>query len=439
MNPRTRPAGKRRRFPIFLNSMVLGQIFNLIAMNRKFVGGSNRTISSYRSAPLTFFLTIVMIVMSGCATLPRTTFTGTDQNVAEIQGFSDIRFWGDGPPNASGSLGSMPNLPIGPGRISYLVLSGGGSGGAFGAGVLTGWTTAGTRPAFDMVSGVSTGALIAPFAFLGSSYDPALAELYTSGIAETLFRPRPVFALMGTALSDPIPLRRLVERYASNEMLRQIAAEHSKGRRFFVATTNLDAQRTVIWDMGAIAASGHAQALALFRKVLIASASIPAVFPPVMIDVTVNGKRFQEMHSDGGATTQLFTAPESLLASTDINPPVKAKSVDLYIILNSMLDPEFETVRPTTLAIAGRAYSTLVKTHARATVNATYTLTQRTGINFNLTYLDEVVPYNMRDPFNTEYMRQLFAIGYEKALSANIWRKSPPAASDENAGPKIHH
>jgi len=333
----------------------------------------------------------------------------------------------------------MPKLPVKSGRISYLVLSGGGSGGAFGAGILTGWTSAGTRPAFDVVSGVSTGALIAPFAFLGSSYDPALTELYTSGIAETLFRPRPMIALMGSALSDPIPLRRLVERYATNDMLRKIAAEHSKGRRFFVVTTNLDAQRTVIWDMGAIAASGHRQALALFRDVLVASASIPAVFPPVMIDVTVNGKRFQEMHSDGGATTQLFTAPESLLASTHINPPVKAKSVDLYIILNSMLDPEFETVRPTTLAIAGRAYSTLVKTHARATVNATYTLTQRTGVNFNLTYLDEVVPYKISDPFNTEYMRRLFVIGHEKALSKNAWRKIPPAASDENAGAKIHH
>ena len=210
----------------------------------------------------------------------------------------------------------MPKPPIRSGRITYLALSGGGSGGAFGAGILTGWTTAGTRPTFDVVSGVSTGALIAPFAFLGSSYDPTLAELYTSGIAETLVRPRPIIGLLGAALSDPAPLRRLVERYVTDDMLRKIAAEHSKGRRLFVVTTNLDAQRTVIWDMGAIAAHGHEQALVLFRNVLIASASIPAVFPPVMIEVTMNGKRFQEMHSDGGATTQLFTAPEDRIGHT---------------------------------------------------------------------------------------------------------------------------
>jgi len=383
---------------------------------------------SSRGSSRVFLLTIIlMVVMSGCASLPRTALSEADQNIAAVEGFSGIRFWGDGPADEFGLGGSMSRPPMRSGRITYLVLSGGGSGGAYGAGVLTGWTAVGTRPTFDVVSGVSTGALIAPFAFLGSSYDPTLTELYTSGIAETLFKPRPIVALLGSAISDSTPLRRLVERYATDDMLRKIAAEHRKGRRFFAVTTNLDAQRTVIWDMGAIAASGQEQALALFRNVLIASASIPAVFPPVMIDVTVDGKRFQEMHADGGATTQLFTAPESLLASTNIDPPIKSGRVDLYIVLNGMLDPEFEAVKPATLAIAGRAYSTLVKTHARFTVNATYALTQRAGIDFNLTYLDEVVPYEISDPFNTDYMRRLFAIGHEKALSADVWRKSPPA------------
>ncbi len=397
-----------------------------------FAGLKAAGISLRRSSRVSPLIVILMIVMSGCASLPRTMFTEKDQNAAEIKGFSGIRFWGDGSADEFGPGGPMPKPPIRSGRITYLALSGGGSGGAFGAGILTGWTTAGTRPTFDVVSGVSTGALIAPFAFLGSSYDPTLAELYTSGIAETLVRPRPIIGLLGAALSDPAPLRRLVERYVTDDMLRKIAAEHSKGRRLFVVTTNLDAQRTVIWDMGAIAAHGHEQALVLFRNVLIASASIPAVFPPVMIEVTMNGKRFQEMHSDGGATTQLFTAPEALLASTHINPKIKSERVDLYIILNNMLDPEFEVVEANTLAIAGRAYSTLIKTHARSAVNSTYVLTQRTGIHFNLTYIDEVVPYAISDPFNTKYMRRLFAIGYERALSAKAWKKSPPAESGSN-------
>tara|TARA_R110002020_G_scaffold5841_7_gene23985 strand:+ start:7458 stop:8660 length:1203 start_codon:yes stop_codon:yes gene_type:complete len=374
---------------------------------------------------------MLLLALNGCASVTRTALSEPDQDAAQVEGFSDIRFWGDGSADETASSGPIFQPRAGAGRISYLAISGGGSGGAFGAGFLTGWSQSGTRPEFDVVSGVSTGALIAPFAFLGPSQDSVLAELYTSGIAETLVRPRPISALLGAGLSDPEALQRLVAHYADEDMLRKIASEHLKGRRLFVATTNLDAQRTVIWDMGAIAASGDTRALTLFRDVLIASASIPAVFPPVMIDVTVNGRRYQEMHSDGGATTQLFTAPESLLASTDLAPPIRPGRVDLYILLNNMLDPEFEAVKPATLAIAGRAYSTLVKTHARATVNATYTLTRRAGISFNLAYLDQVVPYDIRDPFNTEYMRRLFKIGREEALSANGWRKRPPAASSD--------
>ncbi|WP_197078506.1 patatin-like phospholipase family protein [Hoeflea sp. IMCC20628] len=388
-------------------------------------------MSLLRSALGVAMVIMLSLALNGCASLPRTALAEPDQDAAQVEGFSGIRFWGDGSADERASSGPIFQPQAGAGRISYLAISGGGSGGAFGAGFLTGWSESGMRPEFDVVSGVSTGALIAPFAFLGRSHDPVLAELYTSGIAETLIRPRPVSLLFGAGLSDPTALRRLVGHYVTEDMLRKIASEHLKGRRLFVATTNLDAQRTVIWDMGAIAASGDTRALTLFRDVLIASASIPAVFPPVMIDVSVNGRRFQEMHSDGGATTQLFTAPESFLASTDLTPPIRPGRADLYILLNNMLDPEFEVVKPSTLAIAGRAYSTLVKTHARATVNATYTLTRRAGISFNLAYLDQVVPYDISDPFNTDYMRRLFKIGREKALSTNGWRKRPPAASSD--------
>lgn len=398
-------------------------------MDMRATGTAVRGVGTLRNWPGVTMLIILVLILNGCASLPRTALAEPEQDKAQVEGFSGIRFWGDGAANEGVSSGPVFQPPVHAGRISYLAISGGGSGGAFGAGFLTGWSQAGTRPVFDLVSGVSTGALIAPFAFLGSSYDPVLAELYTSGIAETLIRPRPALLLFGAGLSDPTALRRLVALYVTEDMLRQIAVNHRKGRRLFVATTNLDAQRTVIWDMGAIAASGNAKALLLFRDVLIASASIPAVFPPVMIDVTMNGRRFQEMHSDGGATTQLFTAPESFLASPNIAPPVRPGTVDLYILLNNMLDPEFETVKSSTLAIAGRAYSTLVKTHARATVNATYTLTQRAGVNFNLTYLDEIVPYEISNPFDTEYMRRLFTIGHKKALSTHGWRKRPPAAS----------
>lgn len=371
----------------------------------------------------------MLSMATGCAHHARRDFTQRELQAARVDGFEGIRFWGDGARDGRALARFMPPSAKA-GQVRYLALSGGGSGGAYSAGVLVGWTQTGARPSFDVVSGVSTGALAAPFAFLGPEYDPELEEIYTSGVARSIYNPMPVQALLGTGLWDASPLRRLVERYATPVMLRRVAQEHRKGRRLFVATTNLDAQRTVVWDLGAIAASGTPEALDLFRKIIVASASIPAVLPPVLIEVEAKGRHFLEMHADGGTTTQIFTAPEFLLATMHAAPPIRPRKVSLYAIVNNNIDPEFQVVAESTFAIAGRAYSTFLKTHARLSLTSTYAFTQRTGMRFNLTYPSGTLTHPTGNPFDTEYMRKLFEEGYDRAVSGTAWRDRPPASGD---------
>src|SRR5262245_20144549 len=174
----------------------------------------------------------------------------------------------------------------------FLALSGGGDDGAFGAGLLVGWSARGNRPQFDMVTGVSTGALSTPFAFLGRDYDQNLTQLYTETSARDIFTKRPILiaAVASDSLTDNAPLRTMIEHYVDSTMVQKLAEEYGKGRLLFVLTTNLDQSRPVIWNIGAIAASNNPKARDLIIDVLLASASIPAIFPPVMLDVTVDGQ-----------------------------------------------------------------------------------------------------------------------------------------------------
>jgi predicted acylesterase/phospholipase RssA len=201
------------------------------------------------------------------------------------------------------------------GAINVLAISGGGSNGAYGAGLLTGWSDRGTRPEFTVVTGASAGALISPFAFLGSTYDPVLKKLFSEN-GEELLQLDGLAALFGSGVFKTEPLKRLIARYVDAPMLDRIAIEYRKGRRLLIVTTNLDSQRTAVWDMGAIASSGAPDALGLFRDVLVASASVPGVYAPVLINVEGEGRRFEEMHVDGGVRANLLVVPESLLLSS---------------------------------------------------------------------------------------------------------------------------
>jgi hypothetical protein len=383
-----------------------------------------------------FIPCVIIMLLSTCATPPRTEFTAQEQQIAEVPGFRGIRTWADGTLEDFNRAG-ISLLPTGSRPFRYLALSSGGSGGAFGAGVLVGWTASGKRPSFDLVSGVSTGALIAPFAFLGSDYDQVLSEIYTSGvtgdIVQIQFLPA---ALLNSSILRSEPLRNLVARFADEQLLAAIAREHIKGRRLLMVTTNMDAQRGVVWDMGKIAASGRPEALALFRDIMVASVSVPAEFPPVLIDVQANGKHFQEMHADGGPSIQVLTVPEGLLAQAASSLLPNGTRAELYVVVNNALIPEFKVTPQSTFAVGYRGLDTMIKAETRDALYATYAFTKRAGIGFHIASIDRSVPYNALDPFSKEYVGALFKLGYDQALSGNVWKTAPVFI--EQSAPRMH-
>jgi hypothetical protein len=309
--------------------------------------------------------------------------------------------------------------------VYYLAMSGGGDNGAFGSGLLNGWTAMGNRPEFKLVTGVSTGALIAPFAFLGTAYDPQLKEVYTTITPQMVYRERGLTAaLFDDAMADTTPLSEVIARFADEKLLAAIAAEYNKGRLLLIGTTDLDAQRPVIWNIGAIAASGHPGALELVRKILRASAAIPGAFQPVMFDVEVDGKKYQEMHVDGGAIAQLFLYPPTI----DLRHSGIKRERHAYVVRNARLDSDWANSERQTLNIAARAINTMLSASGHNDVLRTYFVTQRDGVHYHLAYIGaDFQPPPKKGEFDPPYMKALYEYGYRKASQPDAWHKAPPA------------
>jgi predicted patatin/cPLA2 family phospholipase len=364
---------------------------------------------------------------------PRTPFTAADDAIAAIPGIPDARFWADSQSDFAKALPAQP----GP----WLILSTGGSDGAFGAGLLNGLSAAGKRPDYTVVTGVSTGALMAPFAFAGPKYDEALKEAYTKISAADIFE----VGSTGESFVDSWPLKDLIAKEITPQLLADIAAAYQAGRRLFVVTTDLDAERSVVWNMGAIAAhagdktDGDA-ALDLFRKVLLASGSIPGAFPPVLIDVDGNGKRFAEMHVDGGVGGQFFVGPPASLAS---NSGYRIPATALYIVVNSGLQPDFAVVDRSTPAILAQAVGMAVKVDLRLMLDRTFIAAKNSGIGFNVATIPADFNAPSRGPFDPNYMKALFDKGFDQGKGAAAFAETPPPysgppASDPSDDAKAH-
>ncbi|MGI9520168.1 MAG: patatin-like phospholipase family protein [Hyphomicrobiaceae bacterium] len=351
---------------------------------------------------------------------------------------ADIRMWGDEPPkNLSVMVDKFKRqrraARARSGRKrqnihSFLVISGGGSDGAFGAGLLNGWTQAGTRPKFTVVTGVSTGALMAPFVFLGPQYDHILKEFYTSYSTKDIVRPTVLAGLIGggSSVASSEPLAQLITKYVSMRTLREISAEHAMGRRLLVGTTNLDAERPVIWNLGEIASAGDARALQLVRKILLASASIPGIFPPVLIDVTVKGRIRQEMHVDGGTTDNAILLPmQTNLRMMDRALKVVPKR-RLFVIVNSHTNPEWQNVRASTIDIAGRSIQTLIKQQTIGDILKLYEFSRTNGVEFRLAMVPSDFQERRREAFDRRYMTKLFETGEALGRAGYRWKTTPP-------------
>jgi predicted acylesterase/phospholipase RssA len=325
------------------------------------------------------------------------------------------------------SHGLLPDAPLP--ELELLSVSGGGENGAFGAGLLCGWSAQGTRPVFELVTGVSTGALIAPFAFLGSSYDPQLRYVFTGHFPKDILANRFFSAaIFDDAMADNTPLFKTLSTYVNEAMLADIAAAYDSGRLLLLGTTDLDAQLPVIWNIGVIAKSGHPRALDTVRRIMLASAAIPGAFPPTMFDVTLDGKSYQEMHVDGGTFAQAFLYPAAVMQSrrARILRHQAVLPVIAYVIRNARLDPEWAAVERRTLSIAERAITTMIAASGYNDVIRIYNNTLRDGIGYNLAYIGKDFTEVLPSPFDQKYMRDLFDYGYQKALHGYVWASQPP-------------
>ncbi|MCW2306491.1 patatin-like phospholipase family protein [Rhodobium gokarnense] len=313
--------------------------------------------------------------------------------------------------------------------FDVLALSGGAWDGAFGAGLLNGWTARGDRPDFEMVTGVSTGALMASFVFLGPQYDRDLKQMYTEFKTNDLVVYTIASGILGSSpsVADSKPLADIIARYVTRDFLREVAAEYKTGRRLYVVTTNLDAQRPVVWDMGLIAAQDTPQSLDLFRKVLLASASVPALFPPVRIPVTVNGTEHEELHVDGGATTEIYVAPLDMPARELVRQHVRRdQKIKFYVIWNGKVDPEWEPVKASTVSIAGRSISTLIKYQGLNDLGRIYQFSQKVDGDYYLAFIPKDFQEERHEIFDTDYMSKLFSLGYRLGRDGYDWSRKPP-------------
>ena len=314
------------------------------------------------------------------------------------------------------------------GDANYLALSGGGDDGAFGAGLLVGWSKEGSRPSFNLVTGISTGALIAPFAYLGKDYDPILQQLYTNITPKDIFIERSILSgIFSDGLADSTPLYQLISKYVDANFLKKIAYEYNTyGRWLLIGTTNIDAGQPVIWNMGRIATIGNPEALELFRRIMLASASIPGAFPPVMFDFLLEGQVLQEMHVDGGASTQVFLYPASAASKAKELGIQRRANRQAYIIRNSRLDPRWSETERRTLSVAGRAISQLIQTQGIGDLYRIYNTAKSDNVGFNLAYIGSDFNEPHTEEFDTKYMNALFQYGYAHAIKGYPWSKHPP-------------
>ncbi len=388
-----------------------------------------------------FWLMAVLVLSalsSACSMLDRqAAVPPEDRRAATVLGIPNARFFSDEigtieQEQRQALLREAKHLGVKKGGVlptaHVLTLSGGGDNGAFGAGLLVGWTAHGDRPQFKLVTGVSTGALISVYAFLGPEYDPLLTEVYTQLDPSQIYQERflPVAAIAQDALSDTGPLYRTISHYFNEEVMRKIAREYENGRLLAIQTTDLDAGKPVFWNIGAIAASGHPKALDLIRHILLASAAIPAAFPPVLFDVEVDGKPYQELHVDGGAVSQSFVGPAGLNTEKAREEAGFRRKVVTYVVRNGKLKAEWSDVDRQTLSVAQKAVSVLTNYSGVGDLYKIYMIVKRGGGAFNLAFIGD--DFNAPHPFDFDrgYMKALYSYAFDKAKGGYPWEHAPP-------------
>jgi predicted acylesterase/phospholipase RssA len=390
-----------------------------------------------RSKPI--LLMLGLLALAGCQTAPRRSAPPELIGAATPIGFppsvrlvtTDLRtFTALAPDFFSGIHAAATD-----GTIDILALSGGGSGGAYGAGALAGMSRAHSRPQFEMVTGVSAGALLAPFAFLGPAWDARMRAAFTGERSARLLRSpdRTILARLLSPRSLPHhnPLFQLVDHFVTPQMIDAVAREADKGRRLIVATTDLDKHETVLWNLGEVAQHGGAAARTLFRDVLVASASVPGVFPPVLIRVREDGREYDEMHVDGGVTTSVFSMPLIVgIQSTEL--PV-LRGANLYMIVNGQLARAPQTTRYNTIDILSNAFAAELTYKTREAIVDNIAASHRLGMQFRLTDIPVDYPQTSFIDFDQQHMQALFDYAADCAARGLLWM-TPAQSIRRNMG-----
>ena len=304
--------------------------------------------------------------------------------------------------------------------LNILSLSGGGQNGAFGAGLLIGWRESGQRPAFDMVGGVSTGALLATHALLGTPADDAqLEEMYTKITKKDVHNERGIFSLAfgADSLSDTAPLRALLAKFITAETLQRVAAAYSDNRYLIVGTTNIDYGQTWVWNMSLIAKDGN---LELYRKVLLASASFPIVFPPVEID--------GHLFVDGAARSNVVIAG---LGGTERPSPPPYGPGNIFLVDNGRLHSPPEALRRALGDVAATTVSVMMDQSMLTAMTRSYFGAKFLGYNFKMVAIPDSVNIG-KDPlaFDPKQMRAAFDAGRAIAKNPDHWLTVPPNTGD---------
>jgi Patatin-like phospholipase len=387
------------------------------------------------------FVSIVSIVfISACSSLERQDMSQEQHVSYEPLNTELLRYWGDTSeyPIPKDQLVALKQRQMDAGiltdengnikAVAHLALSGGGTNGAYSAGLLNAWTDNGDRPEFATVTGVSTGAIISAFAFLGADYDLFLKQLYTQTKSDELYDVNTIFQIAATkSLLNTDKFEAMVRKTITPALLDEVAKQYARGRILLIGTTNLDAQRPVIWNMGEIATLNTPEAEALFEDIIIASSSIPGVFPAKMISVqVVKGstlESFEELHVDGGVTNQVFLFPEGV----DLSLLPQNSRNKVYVIRNSELEPRWKTTEYTFKGIASRSIDTILKYQGLGDVNRIYQQSQRTGMEFNVSYIEpQFESEQPRDDISPAYMIELFNDSYKKMRDRQSWHQVPP-------------
>jgi predicted acylesterase/phospholipase RssA len=381
---------------------------------------------------------LLTLLLPACGTLPRRSVPAQDADTAAIPGLPDIRAQGNidmhildrwmreriDRERAFLQASGQTTLP----DAHYLALSGGGTNGAYGAGLLCGWTQQGDRPAFRIVTGISAGALIAPFAFVGPKYDHVLKEVFTTAHTRDIAtRHDLVTAFVGESVYSTKPLRALLERHIDDAFLSEVAAEYRSGRSLFIATTDMDSLRPVIWAMGRLADSDHPRKRDLFIDILMASSAIPGVFPPVFIDVVAHNRTYAEMHMDGGAAAQVFLFPPAFDFARFVEESGAHRSRTLYVIRNGVARSPHKSVPRRTLSIAQRAVDGLINSQGVGDLYRIYLECQRDNIAFRVAIMPPEIIQETAEFFDPAYMSAIFEDARSRASTNYPWSQVPPS------------